>query len=337
VCAAEKTAPPNLKMTQIGPYQLGAKLGSGGMADVYAAVDTRDNAEHPLVALKVAKSDLLAQGGVFRELFHAECKIALRLNHPNLVRAYSMSEVNDPSTAPYLSMEILLGRTLADIFDRMQVEGARIPWELALYLTCSVAEGMHAFHEAVDERGASLELVHRDLNPSNILLTIDGEVKVIDFGLARSREAAATMTSGVVKGKVTYLAPEQLTKRQGDRRVDIFQLGITLWELRMGRRLFLRDQVADTIAAIRAGTVPDPRIGHRDDDVVAPAILRALAQNPDRRYTTMRGFARALAGLDPFPSVKRAAELSEQTYNLAFPGERDRLRAWREHIIKSSG
>jgi eukaryotic-like serine/threonine-protein kinase len=306
----------------VGAYELGPRLGSGGMADVFAARAP----DGEIVALKVARPALLEQHPVFRDLFLAEGKIAMRLSHPNVVRSLAVSAGDAPEV--YLAMELLLGRTLADIFDALAGRGEHVPWELAVYIACSVAEGLHHAHELTDEHGMSYELLHRDVNPSNIVLTIDGAVKVIDFGLARSRDALSTMQSGVVKGKVSYLAPEQLTRRAGDRRVDIYQLGITLWELRVGRRLYLRPTQAETIAAVREGIVPQPQQGGPGDQAIAAAIMRALEKNPDRRYTTMRGFARALAQLEPFPSEAKARLLAQDTMEKAFPGEAERLREW---------
>lgn len=311
----------------MGPYEVGPKIGRGGMADVYVARDLRRNAEIPVIALKVIKSELVLKDRYYLDLFLDEAKILERLRHPNLIRVF---EAGVTTEHRFIAMELLLGRSLADVFDLLAARGERIPFEVGALICMRVAEGLHHAHELVDPDNASYELVHRDVNPSNIFLTFDGRVKLIDFGLARSRGTQARAPSGVVKGKVAYLAPEQLTSKTADRRIDIYQLGITLWELATGKRLYKKDTPEESLRAIQQGVVPLPSTLAPDvPPELSSLIMRALAYDPDRRFTTMNGLARALESIvraSPTP-VDLAGFLET-----VFPGQRAELDRWYDDV-----
>ena len=311
----------------MGPYEVGPKIGRGGMADVYVARDLRRDAEIPVIALKVIKSELVLKDRYYLDLFLDEAKILERLRHPNLIRVF---EAGVTTEHRFIAMELLLGRSLADVFDLLAARGERIPFEVGALICMRVAEGLHHAHELVDPDNASYELVHRDVNPSNIFLTFDGRVKLIDFGLARSRGTQARAPSGVVKGKVAYLAPEQLTSKTADRRIDIYQLCITLWELATGKRLYKKDTPEESLRAIQQGVVPVPSTLAPDVPTeLSSLIMRALAYDPDRRFTTMNGLARALESIvraSPTP-VDLAGFLET-----VFPGQRAELDRWYDDV-----
>src|SRR5262249_39056041 len=141
----------------------------------------------------------------------------------------------------YIAMELLSGRTFADVWDLLAHRGEKMDLRLGAWICARVAEGLHSAHELVDEEGSPLNVIHRDVNPTNIFLTHGGDVKLIDFGLAKARVRVSKSADGIVKGKIPYLAPEQASGKPIDRRVDIYALGTTLWEAATMKRLFKRD------------------------------------------------------------------------------------------------
>jgi serine/threonine protein kinase len=280
---ARGPGPSEQASSHLGRFEVGAKIGGGGMATVYVGRDVREDGTEKLVALKVIR-DELAQDEQFANMFIDEAKILSRLSHPNVIQTleYGITGVHR-----FIAMELLNGRTAADIFEALVAAGDRFDLAVAAWVCARVAEGLHSAHELVDEGGAPLSVIHRDVNPSNIFLTHAGEVKLIDFGLARARVRVSKSAEGVVKGKIPYLAPEQAFGEPIDRRIDIYALGTTLWELTTMRRLFKRDNDVDTLKAIREAVIPDPREENPDfPDALWRIIERSLRRERDERYGT---------------------------------------------------
>src|SRR6185436_3008810 len=205
-----------------------------------------------IVALKRIQPHL-ADSKQLREMFLNEAKIAAKLEHPNIVATYELGEVQGKL---FISMEYLPGEDFATIAARCQGE-LRIPVEIAAALAQQAAQGLHHAHEARDEQGRLIGLVHRDVNPRNIFLTYHGVVKLLDFGVVRGREGSRTVP-GAFKGKHGYCAPEQLEGKPVDRRTDVFGLGIVFWECLTGTRRFDGATDAQVIDAVRARTIPAP-------------------------------------------------------------------------------
>lgn len=317
--SAHAAPPPK----QLGRFEVGAKIGGGGMATVYLGHTTRDDGTEQVVALKVIR-DELANDPQFSNMFIDEAKILARLKHPNVIRTL---EYGITGRHRYIAMELLTGRTFADVWDLLVHRGERVPIELGAWICARVAEGLHSAHELVDAKGTPLNVIHRDVNPSNVFLTHGGEVKLIDFGLAKARMRISRSQDGIVKGKIPYLAPEQAQGKPIDRRTDVYALGATLWEAVTMKRLFKRDTDVATLKAIRDAHVPDVRqMVDGFPDELWNIIDKALQRNPDDRFESADAMRRAL---DAF--VKDGAAMKEELARLVselFPGQEQRLEEW---------
>ncbi len=309
--------------TLLGHYEVGARIGGGGMATVYLGRRVERNGEEKLVALKVIR-DELAHDDAFARMFIDEAKILARLSHPNIIRTL---EYGASDTHRFIAMELLSGRTYADVWNVLAAAGEGMPVRLGAFLCARVAEALHCAHELEDEDGRPLAVVHRDVNPGNIFLTLSGEVKLIDFGLAKANSRISDSIQGIVKGKIPYLAPEQVAGSSIDRRVDVYALGATLWETATMKRLFKRDTDVATLKATIAAHVPDVRemVDGFPDELWA-IIARSLARNPDERYATAKELA---AALDAFvgDSSDLPAELSLLLERL-FPDDEANYEDW---------
>ncbi len=209
-------------------------------------------------------------------------------------------EAGEDQGLHYIAMELLTGESLLSVWESFQARGAKIPYAVSAWIGARVAEGLHHAHELVDHTGAPEHVVHRDVNPSNVFVTFDGRVKVIDFGLARSETRLSRTEEGIVKGKLAYLSPEQVEGHAPDRRADIFALGTTLWEITVDRRLFKQDTDVKTVRAIHTCDVPDPRALAADYPAALWTILRrALAKDPRERYATAAELAHDLDACAP--------------------------------------
>jgi serine/threonine protein kinase len=305
--------------SMLGRYEIIEPFAQGGMATIYLA-RMREPAQ--LVALKLVKEELAARPE-FVDMFRDEAKILSKLKHPNIVETIEADVV---SGRPFIAMELLLGRSVADLCDECEARKTRFPFHLAAWIGARAADALHYAHELTDEDGVRLDVIHRDANPSNILVTYDGEIKLIDFGLARSRRRVTRSSEGIVKGKVPYLSPEQIDSREVDHRSDLYTLGAALWEMTTGRRLWKRDTDVETVLAIRDGVVPDPTsfIEGYPDELWA-IVWEALMPRRDHRYGDAASMAR---DLDAFvranaPSGSMAVCASAFVEEL-FPGEAGR-------------
>jgi eukaryotic-like serine/threonine-protein kinase len=313
----------------LGRYDVGAKVGGGGMAHVYVGRGISDDGSEELVALKVIRSEF-GNDTRYLRMFSDEAKILARLSHPNVIRTL---EYGITSEHRFIVMELLAGRTLAEVWDTLVEHGERLPLELGAWICARVASGLHAAHELVDENGTPLSVVHRDVNPANIFLTHTGEVKLIDFGLAKARVRRDQTSRGMVKGKIPYLAPEQVSLIPIDRRIDVYALGTTLWELGTMRRLFKRETDLETLRAIQDAKVPDPRSLVED---YPPSLFRivdrALKVDREERYATAEEMRADLDVFAMFSALDMSSQL-ERLLTRLFPGEWSRHSVWRDEAI----
>ena len=315
----------------LGPYAVGTKIGGGGMASVHlgnfvAAPGEETPRGQEVVALKIVRGEL-ATNPEYEKMFLDEAAILTQLAHPNVIRTVGYGAQNNMW---FIAMELLMGRCLMDIYDAASIEQRKIPFDLAAWIAREVARGLHYAHELADsEDGHHLGLIHRDVNPSNVFVSYDGTVKRIDFGLAKARNRQTKSAEGVIKGKIPYLSPEQITDGKIDRRTDIYALGATLWELTTMRRLFKRDTDVETIRAIEKGEIPDPRTFIQDyPQPLWRVVERALWRDRDGRYLTAQAMAE---DLDLFLGSKPDAEFRAHIAQLVdklFPGEAQKQHQW---------
>jgi len=274
-----------------GKYYLMGLIARGGMAEVFRAVSPEDPRQ--LVAIKCMRPQL-ARETRFVEMFIREGKLALLLEHRNIVRTL---EIGRSEGRYFITMEYLSGRDLTQLLRRCQETSRRIPVPHAVFVASQVCRGLDYAHRRTDAEGRLLNIVNRDVSPSNVRLSYDGGVKLLDFGIA---QAALKFTSeiGILKGKFSYMSPEQIRGMPLDARTDIFSTGILLHEMLTTEKLFRGDSEFDLMEKVRSAAVAPPskfnrRVRADLDDVV----LKALARDPEDRFQTAGAFADALDGV----------------------------------------
>jgi len=309
---------------RLGPYTVGPRIGGGGMAAIHLGVSVLD-ASSDVVAIKIMRAEI-SRNPQYIAMFRDEAAILSRMRHPNIVRTLEYGIAGEHS---YIAMELLLGRTLAEVWDAARAHDFPLPARLVAWIGARAAAALHYAHELRDEKGKPLHVVHRDANPANVVLTYEGEVKLIDFGLAKAARRFARTEDGVVKGKVPYLAPEQILEEEADHRSDIFTLGASLWEMITGQRLFKRDTDVDTIRAIRDGHIPKlseaaPWCGPE----LVSIVMRCLEMDRSKRWQNAGELEVALDTLFGRDDAREAAVVANMLERL-FPGERAAREAWR--------
>ncbi len=275
----------------VGKYRILERLSEGGMGELYRASAAGPGGFEREVALKVIQPNVQGEAE-FRRMFIEEAKIASRMNHGNVVHLYAFETHED---LLFFCMELVQGKDVVAIMRRARVErGGRPGVPYVVRIVQQVAEGLEYAHR-LQVDGQPLELVHRDVSPNNILVSFDGAVKITDFGIARVRRDVPLTRSGVIKGKLGYMSPEQASAGAVDRRSDIFSLGIVAWEMLTGQRLFVGSTDEDRLRALLGKKVEPPSKWNRSVPAdLDAAVLRALERHPWARFQSAREFAKAL-------------------------------------------
>jgi serine/threonine protein kinase len=268
-------------------------LGKGGMGTVELA--TRREGRFLRVYAIKRLSDELRASRSGRDMFMDEARVAGLLRHPNVV---SVLDVGEDERGPYLVMDYVKGLDLARIIRGLRQRGRRMPIDVALRILADLAAGLHAAHELRGPRGEPLGLVHRDVSPHNVLIDFEGIVRLTDFGVAKAVGQASHTSTGVLKGKIGYMAPEQLRFEPVDRRGDLFALGVVGFEVLAGERLFRGETPSEIARAVLRTEIPD--LAEQRDDV-PPALhellLRMLASDPQKRPATAADIRRRLESI----------------------------------------
>ena len=270
----------NIEPTPFGDkYVLVEHIATGGMAEIYRSHYTGIEGFAKELVVKTLREEFAARRDVV-QMFLDEARVAATLTHNNVVHTYDLGEIGGEY---FIAMELLKGEELVGVMRRSFQQQRPLPVELAVGIIMQSCEGLHYVHSRTDEGGNPLGLVHRDINPTNIHVGYDGVCKILDFGIAATR-ASAVAKKGEVAGKLSYMAPEQLRGEVIDARADVFPLGVVMYELCLGRRLF-RGQRDDVMRRVLEGDVPPPTfINPSFPPTLEAIIMRALEVDPADRY-----------------------------------------------------
>lgn len=314
----------------IGQYRLTSRIATGGMAEVYVGrhIDPQGTFG-PMVAVKKLLPHLVKDSSIVR-MFLNEARITAKIHHPNVVQIFELGQV---SGEPFIAMELLEGRTFADLRARAAEDGKRVPLPIALRILCEASRGLGAAHGAKDDDGQSLALVHRDFTPDNIHVGVKGEVKVIDFGIAKTANWGAGTEPGTLKGKFFYMSPEMILAKPVDHRADIFAAGVMLYEQMCGRRPFTGNSVDEVVMKIAEGKLAPPsQFDPSLPRALEAVCLTALNRNPASRFQTMEGFVEAMEMVGGEAQLATNEEVADYVSQL-FPRtdkRRETLRRARE-------
>jgi len=269
------------KPTPFGKYYLLERINVGGMAEVFKAKTVGVEGFERLVALKRILPSI-AEDEEFITMFIDEAKIAVQLQHANIAQIFDLGKVDD---SYFIALEYVNGRDLRSIFDDLHKMGKTMPMPQVCHLIMQLCEGLDYAHNKRDAQGRELNLVHRDVSPQNVLVGYEGEVKLIDFGIAKAAGKASKTQAGILKGKFGYMSPEQVRGLPIDRRSDIFALGIVLYEMLTGERLFIGESDFSTLEKVRNVDIIPPSSFNSSIPVnLERIVLKALEKNVEDRY-----------------------------------------------------
>jgi serine/threonine-protein kinase len=309
-------------VVQVGRYRLIAELAHGGMGDVYLGVAQGPAGFSKLMVIKMLRP-ALAEDEQFLSMFLDEARLAARLNHPNIVQTV---EVGNEGRRYFLAMEYLEGQSLQRVRQRVAKEH---PFPLGPHLRILVEalNGLHYAHDLVDIDGHALGIVHRDATPHNVFVTYDGQVKVVDFGIAKAMDSSLETRTGELKGKVAYMPPEQASAQRVDRRADVFAMGVMVWEAAVGRRLWKGLNEVAIMHELLTGNIPSPKeVDPRVPTELDHICRRALSLRPEDRYATAADFGadleRFLINIGDRTTTRDIARIASE----AFEADRKELR-----------
>jgi serine/threonine protein kinase len=275
---------------RLGRYQLITRMAVGGMAEVFLARHGELAGFRTLVVVKKVLPHL-ASDPDFITMFLDEARIASMLDHPNLVRIVEVGRHGDEF---FLAMELVQGKPLSSLLRRGLLHQQTIDPRVAAWIVAQAAAGLHHAHGLCGRDGQPLGLVHRDVSPQNILVSFEGAVKVIDFGIAGAVGRLTETGTGGLKGKLAYMAPEQARAEPMDRRADVFALGVVLWESLCCRRLFARTTDVATLSAVLEDPIPLPSTVAKVPAAIEAIVMKALCRDPAGRYQSAQELSQAL-------------------------------------------
>jgi eukaryotic-like serine/threonine-protein kinase len=306
---------------RVGRYVVLDRIAAGGMGTVHLARQLGDAGSPRTVAIKLLRPHL-AEIPEFVARFLDEARVAARIVHPNVVATI---DVVEGEGTVCLVMEYVRGESLSSLAGLAADRDEHVPVPIALRVAVDTLRGLHAAHTATDDAGASLQIVHRDVSPQNVIVGLDGAAHLLDFGIASAANKVQTTREDQLKGKLRYMAPEQIVDREASPRTDVYAASVVLWELLARRRLFEAGNEAALLAKVLEGAVlPPSHFASSLDPALDAVVLRGLARDPAARFPTADEMARALEGAASGASIATAAETSAWVEALA--GSRIRAR-----------
>ncbi|MCB9652115.1 MAG: serine/threonine protein kinase [Deltaproteobacteria bacterium] len=252
------------------------------MGEIFLAKQAGPSGFEKLLVIKRILSHHLEKAD-YLDMFLSEAKLVARLSHQNIIQIHEMGEIDGDY---YIAMEFVRGKSLRDVIDELRAEGRMLPLPHVIELGIKLCEGLGYAHQARDIRGRPMNIVHRDINPHNVLISYDGDLKLIDFGIAKSEMTSVNTATGTIKGKFVYMSPEQSAADPIDRRSDIFSLGIVLYEMCCLENPFVRQNVVLSLEAIQRQEVPPPSTKRADAGPLDEILAKALAKKVEDRYQT---------------------------------------------------
>jgi serine/threonine protein kinase len=269
--------------TKFGKYTLIDRIAVGGMAEIFLARQAGLEGFEKTIVIKRIRPHLSKQAS-FVKMFLNEAKLAAQLNHPNIVQIYDLGKIGE---SYFIAMEYIFGRDMRRIIPKADSLGIPFPMVYALKIASSVCEGLYYAHQKVDLYGNPLNIVHRDVTPENIFVSFDGTVKVLDFGIAKAANQIEQTRAGEIKGKLSYMSPEQCMGKMLDCRSDLFSLGVVLYEWLTGFKLFTGDSEVAILKSITEGKIYAPSYFKADiPEAVESILMKALEKDREQRYQT---------------------------------------------------
>lgn len=272
---------------RFGKYTLIDRIAVGGMAEIFLARQAGLEGFEKLIVIKRIRPHLSKQPN-FVKMFLNEAKLAAQLNHPNIVQIYDLGKIGE---SYFIAMEYVFGRDMRRIIPKADQMGIPFPMVYALKIASSVCEGLYFAHQKADLYGNPLNIVHRDVTPENIFVSFDGTVKVLDFGIAKAANQIEQTRAGEIKGKLSYMSPEQCMGKPLDCRSDIFSLGVVLYEWLTGFKLFTGESEVAILKSITEGKIYRPSYFKADiPEGVENILMKALEKDREKRYQTAWDF-----------------------------------------------
>jgi serine/threonine protein kinase len=311
---------------RFGKYVLLDRLAVGGMAEIFLARQEGMEGFEKTVVIKRIRPHLSKQKS-FVDMFLDEARLAAQLSHPNIVQIHELGQVGD---SYFIAMEYVFGRDMARIIPKAERMGIAFPHVYALQIASEICEALYYAHQRSDAWGNPLHIVHRDVTPENVFVSFDGAVKILDFGIAKARGQTGQTTAGEIKGKLSYMSPEQALANPLDCRSDIFTLGVVLYEWLTGFRLFTGDSEVAVLRSISEGKIYGPSYFKPDiPPEVEAVVMRALEKDREKRYPTawdmQRDLDRVLGASEFRPSSMHLANFVRQLFSDELEAERARL------------
>ncbi len=302
---------------KFGKYEIINKIATGGMAEVFRARITGEKGFEKLLVLKKILPHLAAEDKWIMHFFD-EAKLAALLQHENIIHIYDFGKIDN---SWFLAMEYLSGRDLKDVITRSIEDNNRLDIKNILYIISKICDGLEYAHQLKDLKGSPMSIIHRDISPQNIFITFDGKVKIIDFGIAKAAESSVHTQTGMIKGKLAYMSPEHAGGNTIDHRSDIFAVGVLLYELLTGKRMYKGSVSEILFKVVKADYEPAEDILENYPPKMFEILNKALAKNPDDRYQSAGAMYAEIEDCIFELNLRAGSRTLAEYMNILFEGE----------------